>query len=613
MNIFKKLLEIPQTLGKSHKDAPATAAPSNDDIKQCLIRSLQQLNCTLVETNDNENFSVLFEYQGGHFSMLYNNDPDCGIRIFYPGVIDVPLDCIDGLRHLCNEINSLASLASAIYTIREEDKLIYMHIKSDLPATADGNIMVENLRKAIRACFSLRNAASEFYYRWKANAGDDLTSDIEYTHHRDEHLSQLFAEGELKHEEGNEPFFGHISADRRDALRIGTLCETLGILDDCGLTELNVIGPKYVTAAFEDNPEEEVTGRVVEEHIMENFGTEDNEIRNFCLIDLFEPEKEADKSFDWRGSAMLKIDYCKNLSEDSSNIVCGSCFIFIEGILSTEDCYYFRVNYFVPTLQAIHSDQASMLGSKSAFTSGCFLAGYDRRSEQSAKAEFDFMWNEAHDAQPAAQSEEIDPRIQELRTFLIREEGHYAYWGNRYMQEERFYEAYINLQRLWSMQNKRYHKMTKAEKEQFYEISFRVGFCLYELKLYRPALHYLAITEFGEQRVQHLKVFINCCIAAGDFRARSMVEKSLENAETNMREAKENGIDIPDYITEHYDFLRRRKIYLLIDDNNLDEAENICKQMLDEPRNADYAINELSYIGYLRDKNKVNDNTSKQQ
>jgi Tfp pilus assembly protein PilF len=47
-------------------------------------------------------------------------------------------------------------------------------------------------------------------------------------------------------------------------------------------------------------------------------------------------------------------------------------------------------------------------------------------------------------------------------------------------------------------------------------------------------------------------------------------------------------------------FIRRRRGYAYIDFNQLDQAEKIFTQMLDEEENADYAINELAYIKKLR-------------
>ena len=58
--------------------------------------------------------------------------------------------------------------------------------------------------------------------------------------------------------------------------------------------------------------------------------------------------------------------------------------------------------------------------------------------------------------------------------------------------------------------------------------------------------------------------------------------------------------ELPENIKTFINFLRRRRGYAFIDFNQLDKAEKIFTQMLDEEENADYAINELAYIKRLR-------------
>jgi hypothetical protein len=50
----------------------------------------------------------------------------------------------------------------------------------------------------------------------------------------------------------------------------------------------------------------------------------------------------------------------------------------------------------------------------------------------------------------------------------------------------------------------------------------------------------------------------------------------------------------------YYQFLRRREAYLFVDMLKLDDAEIICKKMLSEEVNKDFALNELAYIQKLR-------------
>ena len=49
-------------------------------------------------------------------------------------------------------------------------------------------------------------------------------------------------------------------------------------------------------------------------------------------------------------------------------------------------------------------------------------------------------------------------------------------------------------------------------------------------------------------------------------------------------------------IDQAYNFLSRRKAYLLVVTQNYAEAESMLKKMLNDPTNSDFALKELAYI-----------------
>ena len=49
-------------------------------------------------------------------------------------------------------------------------------------------------------------------------------------------------------------------------------------------------------------------------------------------------------------------------------------------------------------------------------------------------------------------------------------------------------------------------------------------------------------------------------------------------------------------ISDFFNFLKRRKAYLLVETGRYDDAENMLRKMLDEPDNMDFANTELSVI-----------------
>jgi Holliday junction resolvase len=89
---------------------------------------------------------------------------------------------------------------------------------------------------------------------------------------------------------------------------------------------------------------------------------------------------------------------------------------------------------------------------------------------------------------------------------------------------------------------------------------------------------------------------VNSMANSKDLRLFNYTEGVMEEVKRNFSEDDE----LPDNIKDFINFLRRRRGYAYIDFNQLDKAEKIFTQMLDEEDNADYAINELAYIKRLR-------------
>ena len=57
---------------------------------------------------------------------------------------------------------------------------------------------------------------------------------------------------------------------------------------------------------------------------------------------------------------------------------------------------------------------------------------------------------------------------------------------------------------------------------------------------------------------------------------------------------------MPEETLDFYNFLKRRKAYLLVDLGFLDEAEIFLKSMLQDSNNGDFALNELAYIQRMK-------------
>ena len=86
---------------------------------------------------------------------------------------------------------------------------------------------------------------------------------------------------------------------------------------------------------------------------------------------------------------------------------------------------------------------------------------------------------------------------------------------------------------------------------------------------------------------------------SGDFRAARVVDDLIEGVNNTLKEDDSESGPSQD-VLDFLDFLRRRKVYLQVERNELDEAEEECKKMLEEPNNNSFALTELAYIQSIR-------------
>jgi len=100
----------------------------------------------------------------------------------------------------------------------------------------------------------------------------------------------------------------------------------------------------------------------------------------------------------------------------------------------------------------------------------------------------------------------------------------------------------------------------------------------------------------SDGNIRHTTELVNTMANSKDLRLFSYTEGVLDEVKRNFNVEDE----VPDNIKSFVNFLRRRRGYAFINFNQLDKAEKIFTQMLNEEENADYAINELAYIKKLR-------------
>jgi len=237
------------------------------------------------------------------------------------------------------------------------------------------------------------------------------------------------------------------------------------------------------------------------------------------------------------------------------------------------------------------------------------LIALDRNDDKQRQQEFDYMWS---DAQLKARNGEKDSLTEDqllLGQVRVADVAYNLYWGQQMFNAERYYEAILYLENVFNSYRENYFEMTSDKQRIFMEMAYKLGFCYNELGLPKLAFYYLDLMA-SDGNIRHTTELVNSMANSKDLRLFSYTEGIIEEVKRNFSDSEE----MPDHIRSFISFMRRRRGYAFIDFNQLDKAERIFTQMLNEKENADYAINELAYIKKLREqRGETSDTTTFQE
>lgn len=133
----------------------------------------------------------------------------------------------------------------------------------------------------------------------------------------------------------------------------------------------------------------------------------------------------------------------------------------------------------------------------------------------------------------------------------------------------------------------------------FFKSSYITGYCMMELDKPQLATYYLEIAS-KDTGYEHIQEYINCLTNLMDPQALEVVNEVMENSP---KPDTEEGVILWNH---HMAFLKRRKAYILIDKEELSEAEQLLREMTEDPLCKEFAEGELKYIEQLRN-NETNE------
>lgn len=558
--------EAPASEEQSAEPAANVAASS------VLPELLRNLNCTYTIENRSHSDYYKFDFQGGHFRIDASKG-STSVWIEFPGIVTVDAERLNVIRICCNEMNFKARFCKFAYSFIYENNQVAVHIFTpyNLYPAADGTYSY--FADLLQMHFDMARDFRQTFEDALKKTENQLPTDLEMENLRNAHFLSMLSEQELSHQDKPEGW----RATAENPLTMG-----------------------YVIDFFYNEGANFTSMMVITDHVSVISGAE--AVRAYHLMeDLIEGQGAEAKLA--TGEVVLVL-------RGQNETLTLQLTVKVE----TASAIYFRVNLMCPGMQTNAHNQMGL-----AIPAHSFVIVYDKVSEENHKAEFEYMWEDAKAKLKANKLDELTECQQLICDTDKRNLAIELYWGRKYYHQKRYYEALYHLELIYNQMNADFHHLSDELKEKFYNVCFLIGYSYNELRQYAKAYFYLDIV-FHLNRLIETTEYVNCMVNAKDFRAIYIINTLLESipteegGEDEEEDEEEENAPQPEMdkgLQAFKAFLTRRKAYVLIDLGYWDEAEKLCKEMLQDPQNADFALSELAYLQGLKEQSSAEDKETK--
>lgn len=519
-------------------------------------RFLKDNNCTYTVTTEDDVTTIPFEFQAGNFYASIRKQDDC-IEITYPVIASAPISQLDLVRSKCNDRNNSNILFKFTYSIDNKSNEVNVHI-----SFFNNHVDSESMTHQLKAAFHFQREWQRDFDEAVSIAKDSDTSDLESELYKHEHEMFLLRQLELRHQLDSSAASIAVGTD---TLPLWQMLDTVAPLPNARLLFMTV---NTVSGQQRIEDEEGIRNFDLRRALVEGEGQEARLVRDYAVLDLH---------------------YKMGLDEKP---MMTTITITAEG--DDKHSIYSRITVtHVPrNASRIHSLSNEGRHARSV----TMLIALDRTDEKQRQQEFDYMWSDARLKIKNGEQESLTEDQEMLSQVNVADVAYNLYWGQQLFNSGRYYEAILHLENVFNSFRANFFEMTAEHKRVFMETAYKLGFCYNDLGLPKLAYYYLDLMA-SDGNIRHTMELVNSMANSKDLRLFSYTEGIMNEVKRNFSEADE----LPDNIRTFLNFVRRRRGYAYIDFNQLDKAEKIFTQMLNEEENADYAINELAYIKKLRE------------
>lgn len=528
--------------------------------RRIVSKALKALNCTGEWRKEGDAALVCYTFQSGHFGIrIIGNCPQ--VELSYLFFAEAEMKDINIVRHVCNHFNLNSTGPRFSYSINEETNIIDMHILT--PLLLDDDRAKDILSSAMVDMFLWQNSFIRSLTDVKKEAKSSATSDLEWSEKEVARDFFLLREQELRHQKKGAEW----RQNDKEAATLKQWMDKVFGLVDVVFSELMVVTDTVTVI----NDRESIA----------SYNLSDTLIVDGAFV---------------RQKAMLDLVFFLPAHPTTRRRMTFS----IQQADGCEDVLYYQV---VATLLPLPSGIGRPLHSKEVqVQSHSVLLAYDLRSTKQLQDEFVYMWKEAKSKVANGEEKQLTEEQRLIANVESVDAAHFVYRSRTLHRQKRYYEAISCLENAYRLLNSNIDKKSLEERNLFLEVCYMLGFCYNELQQYDRAYYYLTFVT-GVNRTLYAEEYVNCMIYLGDYRSLMTIDGILEDLHNSIVEDEEGEVE--QSVHPFLQFLYRRKAYVLVELHRFDEAEEMLRQMIDDPESGDFALDELAYIQQLREKDKT--------
>ncbi len=510
--------------------------------------ALGKLNCDVTWSEEDTDKVAAYDYQNGHFRLRLTPGT-LYAHLGYYFCFSTSVDNIHTVRTICNQCNLNSEVEKLVYSVNEKKNEIDVHVVSSVLLHPDDAKDV--LANAMGGAFSWQNAFGRRFREMDEEQQKERDLEIGKANYNRELF--LLRQQELR-EQGDETM--RMGPDRVMHLDM-LLDKVMGIT---GIEAQSLVVQGKERQEFEGH--ESIMALDLKELLL---------LRDYAHFDTTVMTLDFDDP-GYPGKVRTMTITVTQQGDD--------------GMAS-----YYR---FTLCLVPLPPAPETPFRKHNELQANSVLVACDRATEQQLIDESNYMWKEAMEK---VKTDGIDSLTEEQKLIcecIIGNVAQQMYIGKKFFLAGRFYEALPRLEMVFHDLNAQFDTLKSRQRDAFFEVCYLIGFIYVELKQYDRAMTYLDMVS-NLHRITYTEEMINCMVNSGDFRSLNYIDQIISNLESGVDPNDDETLPEP-HIMKFLAFLKRRKVFVLVEKGEYEKAKTLLNGMLDDPENADYAINELAYI-----------------